>query len=118
MDAMERLKDSMVRVKALIDYNQEDPTTTIFGTVASSNEVTMEDLKILLDGLKDRDISTKRPDFVSQKEIERDITIAKETIGQQNYWVRGYNKGYKAGRDGELRRIEVLINKYLKGECK
>ena len=102
MDAIMQLKDSMVRVKALIDFNQENPTTTIFGTVASSTKVTMEDLQTLLDALADRDISIKGMEFKTQKEIERDVSIAKETIGQQNSWVRGYDKGYKAGRDGEI----------------
>ena len=106
MDAMERLKDSMTRVKTLIDFKQEHSTVKIFGkeylliscaTVTSSMKVSIEDLNILVEALEDRDISTKRPDFIPQKEIERDIVLAKETIGQQNSWIRGYHKGYEAG---------------------
>ena len=47
---------------------------------------------------------------------EIETEMARQSIGDQESWVRGYDKGYKAGRDGELKRIEELINKYLKGK--
>lgn len=88
---MERLKDSIVRVKALVDC----PSTIIC-------ESTIEDLKILLDGLADRDISIKGMNFKTLKEIERDVKLAKIIVDEGETWTRGYDKGYQAGRDGEI----------------
>jgi len=31
-------------------------------------------------------------------------------------WAKGYDQGYKAGRNGEARRVLILIEKYLRGE--
>ena len=117
MDATEKLKGSIIRVKTLIAFYREHLGITL-DMMDSTTVVTIEDLVTLLEALADRDISIKGMEFKTQKEIEGDVSLAKETIGQQNSWVRGYDKGYKAGRDGELRRVEVLINKYLKGECR
>ena len=109
MDAAERLKGAMVRVKALVGFYQEHLTTIIFGTVDLPTEVIIEDLKVLLEGLADRDISIKRPEFVSQREIERDIRLAKEIVDERESWTKGYNKGYQAGRDGEIawRKMQI-----------
>ncbi len=115
MNAIERLKNSMVRVSALVNFYREHPET-ILDMTDSMTAVTIGDLKVLLDGLADRDISLKRPELKTQKEIERDIKVAKAIVDEREVWTRGYDKGYKAGRDGELKRIEVLINRYLQGK--
>ena len=102
MNAMERLRNSMVRVSALVNFYREHPETTL-DMMDSITAVTMEDLKTLLDALADRDISLKRPEFVPQREIERDAKLAKVIISnQEDWWSRGYDRGYKAGRDGEI----------------
>ncbi len=114
MNAIERLKDSMVRVEALVDFHRENPNITIDIWMDSMSAVTIGDLKVLLEGLRDRDISLKRPKFVPQKEIERDITLAKEIVGlkqsiiEQKSWLAGYDKGYTAGRDGEMKAKKSL----------
>jgi len=114
MNAMKRLKDSMVRVEALVNFYLEHPATTL-DMMDSFTTVTMEDLKTLLDGLADRDISLKRPEFVPQREIERDAKLARIIVDQKDRatWVKGYDQGYKAGRDGEGTRVKELIEKYL-----
>jgi len=105
----------MVRIEALVNFYKEHPTTTL-DRMDSITSVTMEDLRTLLDGLSDRDISLKRPEFKTQKEMERGVKLAKTILDEREVWIKGYNKGYKEGRDGELKRIEEIINKYLRGE--
>ena len=114
MNAMERLKDSMVRVSALVNFYREHPETTL-DMMDSMTAVTMEDLKTLLDALADRDISLKRPEFVPQREIERDIKLARIIVDQKDRatWIKGYDQGYKAGRNGEATRVRELVDKYL-----
>ena len=114
MNAMERLKDSMVRVSALVDFYLEHPTTTL-DMMDSMTAVTIGDLKVLLDALADRDISLKRPEFVPLKEIERDVKLARILVDQKDRatWIKGYDQGYKAGRNGEATRVKELIEKYL-----
>ncbi len=73
----------------------------------SITEVTIEDLKTLLDGLADRDISLREP---KSNATETEIKMAKESIKEQELWVRGYDKGYEAGRDGEAKRIREVLN--------
>ena len=113
MNGIERLKDSMVRVRSLVDFYQESPTTTL-DMMDSMTAVTIGDLETLLDGLADRDISLKRPKFKTPREIERDAKLAKIivdlTIDEREVWVRGYDKGYEAGRDGELKKIKERLN--------
>ncbi len=104
MNAMERLKSAMVRVKALVDFYH--PTVTIDMT-DSITEVTIEDLKTLLDGLADRDISLKRSESSA---TETEIKMAKDSIKERELWVKGYDKGYEAGRDGEAKRIREVLN--------
>ncbi len=99
----------MVRVSALVNFYREHPETTL-DVMDSITAVTMEDLKTLLDALADRDISLKRPELKTQKEIERDIKIAKAIVNEREVWTRGYDKGYKAGRDGELKKIKERLN--------
>ena len=133
MNAIERLKGSMVRVKALIDFYQHSPFVMLHGIDAAGRDVldtttnvTVEDLERLLDGLADRDISLKRPKFKTPREIERDAKLAKIIVDEReieedtkitrmkrDLWTRGYDKGYEAGRNRELKRIEGLINRYL-----
>ena len=120
MNAMERLKDSMTRVSALVNFYLEHPTTTL-DMMDSMTAVTIGDLKVLLDALADRDISLKRPELKTQREMGRDIKLAKETnhkefvisqfyedikrleksIAEQKAWIRGYKKGYVAGGNME-----------------
>jgi len=71
---------------------------------------------------KDPDIP-KMPDLVPLKDIERETKEAKaeiekgrEDLERQKEWIKGYDQGYTAGRNGELKRIETLINRYMKGE--
>ena len=104
MNAIERLKGAMVRVKALVDFYRQQPTVTI-DMMDSITEVTMEDLKILLDGLADRDISLKE---TKSNATEAEIEMAKESIKEQEAWIKGYNKGYEAERDGEAKRVRLL----------
>ena len=104
MDAIERLKDAMTRVKALVDFYQESPTICI-DMLDSFTDVTVEDLKILLEGLADRDISIKRPEFRTQPGVVTDTV--------HGAWLRGYNTGYKEGRDGEMKRVKEVIERYL-----
>ena len=133
MNAIERLKGSMVRVKALVDFYQHSPFVMLHGIDAAGRDVldtttnvTVEDLERLLDGLADRDISLKRPKLKTPREIERDAKLAKIIVDEReieedtkitrmkrDLWTRGYDKGYEAGRNGELKRIEGLINRYL-----
>ena len=77
MNAIERLKSAMVRVKSF------------------------------LDGLADRDISLK------EVATETEIEMAKESIIEQEAWIKGYDKGYEKGRDGEVKRVREIINRYL-----
>lgn len=103
----QRLKDSMIRAKNLVDFYKQNPITTL-DMMDSVTAVTMEDLETLLDGLADRDISIKH-----SEPTEIEIEMAKQSILDQESWLKGYDRGYKAGRDGELKKIENLINKYL-----
>ena len=88
MNALERLKGSMVRVKALVDFYQEHPATTL-DMMYSMTAVTIKDLETLLDGLADRDISLKRPKFKTPREIERDAKLAKVIIEEETETVHG-----------------------------
>ena len=105
MDAMKRLKDSMVRVKSLVDFYFQSPTVTL-DTIDFMTRVTIEDLKILLDGLEDRDISLKRPKLIPLKELAK-VLVDEREIWERGY-DRGYDKGYEAGRTGR--------NGYLQGK--
>ncbi|KKN01000.1 hypothetical protein LCGC14_1132230 [marine sediment metagenome] len=111
---MERLKDSMTRVSALVNFYKESPATTL-DMMDSLTEVTMQDLETLLDALADRDISLKRPEFKTPREIERDAKLARIIVDQKDRatWIKGYDQGYKAGRDGEATRVRELVDKYL-----
>ena len=66
MSTLERLRNSMVRVRSLVDFNKQNPTVTL-DMIDCMTRVTIQDLKTLLDGLEDRDISPKRPKFIPQK---------------------------------------------------
>ena len=103
MNAIERLKDSMSRVETLISFYKEHLGITL-DMIDSMTAVTIEDLKILLDGLADRDISLKRPEFRTPKEIEGDAKLAKQLVESQEAWLKGYDKRYQAGRDGDTIR--------------
>ena len=117
MDAIERLKSAMLRVEALVDYYKEHPNTSIFSQFKTPGDsittITIEDLKILLTYVTDCG-DLRRPEFVPQKEIERDIKLAKEivelkqSIVEQESWLAGYDKGYTAGRDGEMKAKKSL----------
>ena len=111
MNAIERLKGSMVRVEALVDFYRQSPTATL-DMLDSMTDVTIQDLETLLDALKDRDISLKRPKFKTPREIERDAKLAKIIVDEREIWERGYDrgydKGYEAGRTGR--------NGYLQGK--
>lgn len=109
MDDIERLKDSMVKVEALVDFYQEHPSLCI-DMLDTLTKVTIGDLKILLNGLVDRDISLKRPKLIPLKEIERDTKLAKQLVDEQEAWTRGYDSGYKAGRDGEIAWRKIQEN--------
>jgi hypothetical protein len=119
MDAFERLKASMVRVRDLIDFYQHSPFVILHGIDAAGRDVldtatnvTVEDLERLLDGLADRDISLKRPEFKTPREIERDAKLTKVIVDEHETWL----KGYKAGRDGEMVRVRGLIKRYITGD--
>ena len=114
MNAMERLKDSMVRVRSLVDFYQEYPDATL-DMMDSMTAVTIRDLETLLNGLADRDISLKRPELKTQREMERDVKLARIIVDQKDRatWIKGYDQGYKAGRDGEATRVRELVDKYL-----
>ena len=103
MDGIERLKGAMVRVEALVSFYQGHLSTTL-DTMELITPVTIKDLKTLLDGLADRDISLIGPKLKTGKEIERDIKLAAKVIvsDQEDWWSRGYDRGYRAGRDGEI----------------
>ena len=103
MNAIERLKGAMVRVSTLVYIYEEHVNTTLNKIHFASTEATIGDLGILLDGLADRDISLKRPELKTQDDL---------SIDDRKIWVRGYDKGYKAGRDGEAERIKELVNKF------
>ncbi len=109
MNAIERLKDSVVRVEALVSFYQGHLSTTL-DTVELITPVTIKDLKILLEGLADRDISIKH-----LKPTEVEIEMAKQSILDQESWLKGYDRGYKAGRDGELKKIKERLN-FLLGQ--
>ncbi len=112
MDGIERLKDSMFRVEALVSFYRGHLSTTL-DTMELITPVTIRDLKTLLDALADRDISLIGPKLKTGKEIEEDIKVAKVLAHQRKTpWVEGYDKGYKAGRDGEAERIKELVNKF------
>ena len=103
MNAMERLRNSMVRVRALVNFYREHPETTL-DMMDSMTAVTMEDLKTLLDALADRDISLKRPEFKTPREIERDIKLAKEINKEVE------RKRFEINQlDEDIRRLERLI---------
>ena len=116
MDAMTRLEHSITRVKSLVNLYKQHPTTTL-DMIDSMTAVTIGDLKILLDGLADRDISiSKMPELVGLGKLHRETIEAREVLEKERWeWIKGYDKGYTAGRDGELKRIETLINNYLHG---
>ncbi len=121
MDGIERLKGAMVRVEALVSFYRGHLSTTL-DTMELITPVTIRDLKTLLEGLMDRDISLAGPKLKTGKEIEEDIKEAKviveevrhrvESGEEREAWLTGYNKGYKAGRDGEAERIKELVNKF------
>lgn len=90
---MERLKDSMVRVKALVDFYQESPNIYV-DMLDTLTKVTIGDLRTLLDGLEDREA----------------IQLVES---QEEWWSKGYDKGYEAGRDGEAKRVKKIIEKYV-----
>ena len=107
MNAIERLKDSIRRVEILVDFYNQNPTTTL-DMMDSMTAVTIGDLKTLLDGLADRDISIKYPE---PTEIE--IEMAKQSILEQESWIKGYDKGYEAGRNGERKRTREIFERNL-----
>ena len=121
MNGIEKLKDSMVRVEALVSFYRGHLSTTL-DMMDSQTPVTIRDLKTLLDALADRDISLIGPKLKTGKEIEEDIKEAKviveevrhrvESGEEREAWLTGYDKGYKAGRDGEAERIKELVNKF------
>ena len=117
MNAMERLENSMIRVRALINFYKQHPTTTL-DMMDGLTAVTIGDLNILLAGLADRDISiSEMPELVPLRETIRDIKVAKEKLDKEeefDVWIKGYDKGYESGRNGELKRIEFLLNNYIK----
>ncbi|KKK52241.1 hypothetical protein LCGC14_3106860, partial [marine sediment metagenome] len=76
MNGIERLQDAMVRVEALVNYYQEQEGITL-DMMDSMTAVTIRDLKTLLEGLMDRDISLIGPKLKTGKEIEEDIKEAK-----------------------------------------
>ncbi len=120
--AIVRLKESMTRVKDLVTLYKHHPTTTL-DMMDNLTAVTIGDLEILLNGLEDRDISlSEMPELIPLKEIKRDTKLAVEIEKtrveietKREAWTKGYDKGYTAGRDGELKRIETLINNYVRG---
>ncbi len=113
MDGIERLKGAIVRVEALVNFYQRHLSTTL-DMMDSMTAVTIQDLKTLLEGLTERDISLAGPKLKTGKEIEEDIKVAKVLAHQRKTpWVEGYNKGYKAGRDGEVKRIRELIERCI-----
>ena len=120
MDGIERLKDSMARVKALVGFYQHSPFVTLHGIDAAGRDVldtttnvTVEDLETLLNGLADRDISLRKPELKTQREMGRDAKLAKAIVDEREIWAREYEKGYKAGRDGEVKRIRELIERCI-----
>ena len=116
MNAMERLENSMIRVRALINFYKQHPTTTL-DIIGGMTTVTIDDLKILLDGLADRDISiSEMPELVGLGQIHRETIEAREVLEKEtkfDAWRRGYDDGYKGGRDRELRNIKIRINKII-----
>ena len=110
--ATAKLKDSMVRVKALIDYYNQSPKG-IFDTI---NNVTIKDLETLLEALRDRRIVYPPLEFKTPSEITRDLMEAKEKEQHESNVSRGfdygYKAGYKAGRDREAERVRELVNKF------
>ena len=123
MNAIIRLKNSINRVKDLVTLFKQYPTTTL-DMMDSPTTVTIGDLEILLEGLADRNISiSKMPELdrhsslglgrIHKETIEARKEVKKEN--EFNAWRTGYDKGYTAGRDGELKRIESIINMYIRG---
>ena len=110
MNGIERLKDSMFRVEALVNFYQEQGGITL-DMMDSMTAVTIRDLETLLEGLADRDISLIGPKLKTGKEIEEDIKEAKVIVGEREIWAREYEKGYKAGRDSEIKRIKAVITR-------
>jgi len=94
MNSMEKLKDSMVRVKALVDFYQQSPNTTL-DSMDSFTNVTIEDLETLL-------VSKLGPKFKTPLEIAKDVVEAK-----------GYNKGYSIGYKAGMRRVKELIDRFI-----
>ena len=87
--------------------------------------VVLTEIIEFLDEIKLEDAGIKSP-VIPLKEIERDAKLAKVIVDKReieedtkitrmkrDLWTRGYDKGYEAGRNGELKRIEELINRYL-----
>jgi len=123
MNAIIRLKESMTRVKDLVTLFKQYPTTTL-DMMDNLTAVTIGDLEILLEGLADRNISLSEmpePDRHSSLglgQIHKETIKARKEVKKENEfnaWRTGYDKGYTAGRDGELKRIETLINNYVRG---
>ena len=100
MNSMEKLKDSMFRVKALVDFYQQSPNTTL-DSMDSFTNVTIQDLETLLEGLMDRDISLQK-------------TKHKPLYDRERQGEKTYADGYRAGRNEEIRRCETFCS-YVKG---
>ncbi len=100
MDGIEKLKSAMVRVEALVNFYQEQGGITL-DMMDSMTAVTIKDLKTLLEGLMDRDISLQK--------TKHKPLYARERQGEKTY-----ADGYRAGRNEEIRRCETFCS-YVKG---
>ena len=112
--ATAKLKDSMVRVKALIDYYNQSPKG-IFDTI---NNVTIKDLETLLEALRDRRIVYPPLEFKTHEEVLKDFKLAKEKHKKEgeekalsDMFNSGYKAGYDKGRDSEIKRIKAVITR-------
>ena len=47
-----------------------------------------------------------------EKEIQLSSALHEAPVGEKEAWVSEYDKGYKAGRDGEAERVRELVNKF------
>ena len=142
MNDIERLEHAMFRVEKLVKFYLQSPTVTL-DMIDSITSVTIQDLETLLDALKDRGMSSKdrsmlsavteifkRPEFKTQKEIERDLKLAKgvnkeedmtkeikrldketrqleKSIAEQKGWIAGYKQGYETGKRMEVGQFLV-----------
>lgn len=97
MNTIDRLKDTMTKVKALIDFYKQNPHTEL-NMMDSITDVTMGDLEILLDGLAVRDISLK----YNNEEVKMGLEERQE--GWMEWYNKGFYKGYEVGRDMEMKR--------------